>query len=54
VSRVQIVLDDKPVTSLGGHIDLSRPLPPDMTLVALPPPEVRRSTSCSARRREPP
>jgi spore germination protein GerM len=38
VSRVQIVLDDKPVTSLGGHIDLSRPLPPDMTLVALPAP----------------
>lgn len=38
VSRVQIVVDDKPVTSLGGHIDLSRPLPPDMTLVALPAP----------------
>ena len=36
VSRVQIVVDDKPVTSLGGHVDLSRPLPPDMTLVALP------------------
>jgi hypothetical protein len=27
------------VTSLGGHIDLSRPLPPDMTLIALPTPE---------------
>ena len=26
------------VTSLAGHVDLSRPLPPDMTLVALPPP----------------
>jgi spore germination protein GerM len=38
VSRVQIVVDDKPVTSLGGHVDLSRPLPPDMTLVALPAP----------------
>ncbi len=37
VSRVQIVLEDKPVTSLGGHVDLSRPLPADMTLVALPP-----------------
>jgi spore germination protein GerM len=38
VSRVQIVVDDKAVTSLGGHVDLSRPLPPDMTLVALPAP----------------
>lgn len=38
VSRVQILVGDKPVTSLAGHIDLSRPLPPDMTLVALPPP----------------
>jgi spore germination protein GerM len=38
VRRVQIVVDDRPVTSLGGHVDLSRPLPPDMTLVALPTP----------------
>ncbi len=38
VSRVRIVVNDQPVTSLGGHVDLSRPLPPDMTLVALPPP----------------
>jgi hypothetical protein len=38
VSRVQILVNDTPVTSLGGHIDLSRPLPPDMTLVALPTP----------------
>jgi spore germination protein GerM len=37
VRRVQILVDDQPVTSLGGHVDLSRPLPPDMTLVALPP-----------------
>jgi len=36
VSRVRILLDDRPATSLGGHVDLSRPLPPDMTLVALP------------------
>jgi len=33
------VVNDQPVTSLGGHVDLSRPLPPDMTLVALPAPE---------------
>ena len=39
VSRVRILVDDRPVTSLGGHVDLSRPLPADMTLVALPPPE---------------
>ena len=39
VSRVRIVVNDQPVTSLGGHVDLSRPLPPDMTLVALEKPE---------------
>ena len=39
VSRVRIVVNDQPVTSLGGHVDISRPLPPDMTLVALPTPE---------------
>ncbi len=39
VSRVRILVDDQPVASLGGHVDVSRPLPPDMTLVALPTPE---------------
>jgi spore germination protein GerM len=38
VSRVRIVVGDRPVDSLGGHVDISRPLPPDMTLVALPTP----------------
>ncbi len=38
VSRVRIVVADRPVESLGGHVDVSRPLPPDMTLVALPTP----------------
>jgi spore germination protein GerM len=38
VSRVRIVVDNRPVASLGGHVDVSRPLPPDMTLVALPGP----------------
>ncbi len=38
VRRVRILVDDRPVTSLGGHVDLSRPLPADMTQVALPPP----------------
>jgi len=35
--RVQILVEDRVVTSLAGHVDLSRPLPADMTLVALPP-----------------
>jgi spore germination protein GerM len=39
VRRVRILVNDEPVTSLGGHVDVSRPLPADMTLVALPPPE---------------
>ena len=40
VSRVQILVEDRAVTSLAGHVDLSRPLPADMTLVALPAPVV--------------
>ena len=38
VSRVQILVEDRMVSSFAGHVDLSRPLPPDMTLVALPRP----------------
>lgn len=38
VSRVQLVLDDQLTSSLAGHVDLSRPLPPDLTLLALDPP----------------
>lgn len=34
VRRVQILVDDRPAETLAGHIDLSRPLPPDMTLLA--------------------
>lgn len=34
VARVQILLDDRPAQTLAGHVDLSRPLPPDMTLLA--------------------
>jgi hypothetical protein len=34
VARVQILLDDRPATTLSGHVDLSRPLSPDMTLLA--------------------
>jgi hypothetical protein len=34
VKRVQILIEDRPVATLAGHVDLSRPLLPDMTLVA--------------------
>ena len=37
VSRVQLVVGEQLSSSLGGHVDLMRPLPPDMTLVALEP-----------------
>lgn len=38
VRRVQLVVNDQLTSSLGGHVDLSRALPPDMTLIALEPP----------------
>ncbi len=38
IKRVQILVDDRPVLTLAGHVDLSRPLPPDMTFLALPAP----------------
>ncbi len=34
VKRVQILIDDHPVETLAGHVDLSRPLAPDLTLLA--------------------
>ena len=38
VKRVQLLVDDKPVETLGGHVDLSRPLLPDMTFLVRPSP----------------
>jgi hypothetical protein len=38
VKRVQLLVDDKPVETLGGHLDLARPLLPDMTLLVQPSP----------------
>jgi spore germination protein GerM len=38
VKRVQILVDDHPVATLAGHVDLSRPLPADMTFLATPSP----------------
>jgi len=37
IKRVQILVEDKPATTLAGHIDLTHPLPPDMTLLAAAP-----------------
>lgn len=34
IKRVQILIEDKPRPTLWGHVDLTRPLPPDMTLLA--------------------
>jgi len=45
VSRVQLVVNDELTSSLGGHIDLSRALPPDMTLVAVDAPSASPSPS---------
>jgi spore germination protein GerM len=33
VKRVQILVDDRPVATLAGHVNLGRPLYPDMTLL---------------------
>jgi len=43
IRRVQILLDDKPAETLAGHVDLSRPLPADMTLVAVEAPPLARA-----------
>jgi spore germination protein GerM len=48
VSRVQLVVSDQLASSLGGHIDLSRPLPPDMTVIALEPSPVPSGTPAPA------
>jgi hypothetical protein len=45
VSRVQLMVNDQLTSSLGGHVDVSRALPPDMTLVALDAPAAPRSPS---------
>jgi spore germination protein GerM len=37
VKRVQILLDDRPATTLAGHVNLTRPLYPDMTLLLITP-----------------
>jgi spore germination protein GerM len=34
VKRVQILVEDRPAQTFAGHVDLLKPLPPDMTLLA--------------------
>jgi spore germination protein GerM len=34
IKRVQILIEDRPASTLAGHVDLTRPLRPDMTLLA--------------------
>jgi len=34
VRRVQILVEDRPAETLNGHVDLTRPLRPDMTVLA--------------------
>ncbi len=45
VKKVQILVEDKPVRTLAGHVDLSRPLAPDMTFLVLPSPPASRAAS---------
>jgi spore germination protein GerM len=45
VKRVQFLVEDKPVTTLAGHVDLSRPLLPDLTFLATPSPPPAPSPS---------
>jgi spore germination protein GerM len=37
LKKVQILVEDKPAATLAGHVDLTRALPPDMTLLASSP-----------------
>jgi spore germination protein GerM len=37
IRRVQILIEDRPTPTLAGHVDLTRPLRPDMTLLASAP-----------------
>jgi spore germination protein GerM len=37
IKRVQILIDDRPTATLAGHVDLTQPLRPDLTLLAAAP-----------------
>jgi len=46
-SRVRLLVGDQAVPSLGGHVDLSRPLPPDLTFIAVAAPPYTREAAAS-------
>jgi hypothetical protein len=48
IRRVQILVDDRPAETFAGHVDLSRPLWPDMTLVAVKAPPLEPAPSAPA------
>jgi hypothetical protein len=51
VHRVGILIEGQPVDTLGGHVDLRRPLPPDLTLIEVDgPTNVVRGPHRGARR----
>jgi hypothetical protein len=54
VTHVQLLVEDRPVLSLGGHTDLSRPLLPDMTLLAPSPLTPTDATDVAAAERAAP
>jgi len=47
IKRVQILVADRMADTLAGHVDLSRPLAPDFSLMALPTASPRPSPSPS-------
>jgi len=48
VRRVQILIDDHPAETLAGHVDLSRPLAADLTLLAPAPVTEKPAPEASA------
>jgi spore germination protein GerM len=46
-SRVQVLVDGRVAPSLAGHVDLSRPLAADLTLLAPPPPSPSPTASAA-------
>jgi hypothetical protein len=47
IRRVQILVEDRAAETLSGHLDLSRPLSPDMTLVAIKAPPLESPSETS-------
>jgi hypothetical protein len=47
IRRVQLLVEDRAAETLSGHLDLSRPLSPDMTLVAVKAPPLESPSETS-------